>query len=699
MNGLEAASEKKQNVFDKTMILCRHVIVTVVLSILLILIVAGTSENIHSQMLKLGAHLWQDYFVMRGARPDASCDPNPDIEARLDQLELEFEQENADFDLFSSEFDRETARESLLGQVRVCQKKHQDQATYDASFTPAVELFRTLEHTFADIALFSIAYQKLFLIMLLLLTTIIGTAKREYVAFRGIRTVLDHYVSNAVQIITYFGLGYSTYEYYVGSLASGTKMLYPETMIMLMAGCFTLTAICVRHLFHIEGLRPGGKFHHALLSVPIHSYMLLAAILHFVLNEQHLPGVAIYFTQVFQLANLHLAVGLYVLAGMLLKETLVGAKTFDVFRPWKLPPEFLAFVAILLLGYPTAYTGASGIIIIAVGAVVYQEMRRVGTRRQLSLAVTAMTGSGVVLRPCLLVVGVAIMNKEVVTDELYHWGFYVFMLSMLVFLFYAVITRRDPFQMAPVREALPESLSMMKPIMPYVLIMGGLMLFYGLVLDTYLDEFNAPVVLPVIFIAIIIFERHFSKDFHGRIDDNVVKAQPTVTRALSTSVHDASIQIGALLMLQASSFCVGGIIEREGAVLGLPEVFADPFMAMCFMLVMLVLIGMVMDPFGALILVTGTIAPIAYASGIHPVHFWMTALMAFELGYVTPPVALNHLLARQVVGDKEVELAHEETKTDGSNFYYRNERYLLPVLVQGTTLLLVAFGPIVYNLL
>ncbi|KZY85431.1 hypothetical protein A3741_27855 [Oleiphilus sp. HI0069] len=104
------------------------------------------------------------------------------------------------------------------------------------------------------------------------------------------------------------------------------------------------------------------------------------------------------------------------------------------------------------------------------------------------------------------------------------------------------------------------------------------------------------------------------------------------------------------------------------------------------------MIGMVMDPFGALILVTGTIAPVAYAAGINPIHFWMTCLMAFELGYLSPPVSLNHLLTRQVVGDEEVSLALKE----GDSFYYRHERLLLPLMVMGTTLILVAFVPLAF---
>jgi len=64
--------------------------------------------------------------------------------------------------------------------------------------------------------------------------------------------------------------------------------------------------------------------------------------------------------------------------------------------------------------------------------------------------------------------------------------------------------------------------------------------------------------------------------------------------------------------------------------------------------------------------------------------------MAFELGYLSPPVSLNHLLTRQVVGDDEVILALQE----GDNFYYRHERILLPLMVMGTTLLIVAFVPL-----
>ena len=138
------------------------------------------------------------------------------------------------------------------------------------------------------------------------------------------------------------------------------------------------------------------------------------------------------------------------------------------------------------------------------------------------------------------------------------------------------------------------------------------------------------------------------------------------------------------------SICLGGIVERAELMALVPATFGSVWLAMSLLVVVLVIIGMTMDPYGAVILVSATIASVAYTNGIDPVHFWMVVLVAFELGYLTPPVALNHLLTRQVVGAEEARLADAE----GDTFWRRHERILLPVCVMATALLIVAFVPL-----
>ena len=140
------------------------------------------------------------------------------------------------------------------------------------------------------------------------------------------------------------------------------------------------------------------------------------------------------------------------------------------------------------------------------------------------------------------------------------------------------------------------------------------------------------------------------------------------------------------------SVSLGGVIERAELMSYFPLMFDSVWMAMIALMLVLVVIGMIMDPYGAVILVSATIAGIAYKNGINPVHYWMVTLVAFELGYLSPPVALNHLLTRQVVGEEEFRLAAEETKDQ--NFWYRYERILLPLVTMAIALVLVAFVPL-----
>src|SRR5690606_12429182 len=123
------------------------------------------------------------------------------------------------------------------------------------------------------------------------------------------------------------------------------------------------------------------------------------------LVEKHLPGLAILLNQLTNLSNIFINIGLYVFVGMTLKHTRLPALCFDLLRPWQLAPAALAVMVIFATAWPTTFTGASGIFILAVGGVISDEMRRAGSERSLAMATTAMSGSlGVVLNPCLLVV-------------------------------------------------------------------------------------------------------------------------------------------------------------------------------------------------------------------------------------------------------------------------------------------------------
>jgi TRAP-type C4-dicarboxylate transport system permease large subunit len=388
---------------------------------------------------------------------------------------------------------------------------------------------------------------------------------------------------------------------------------------------------------------------------------------------------------------------------MLLKRTQLAQVVFNLFRPFKLPPEILSVAVVALAAIPTAYTGASGIFVIAVGGLIYSELRRAGARRQLALAATAMSGSlGVVLRPCLLVVIIAALNNEVTTDQLFGWGVKVFFLTTLLFAGMAMLTSQNSLKVQLSDDTWPEFKKALLPLIPYVFIIGITLILYAVLLNAYLDEFSAPIILPVLLLVILVYERaiqekgilareNMNVDYiEGRVEkglDDLVAGRDSLEKTIREATTETTGHIGALLMLMGLSVSIGGVVERAELMMMVPTTFDSIWLAMGLLVAILVVIGMVMDPYGAVILVSATIATIAYDSGIHPVHFWMVTLVAFELGYLSPPVALNHLLTRQVVGEEEVALARQE----GHNFWYRHEKILLPLVTMGIALMLVAF--------
>jgi len=166
-----------------------------------------------------------------------------------------------------------------------------------------------------------------------------------------------------------------------------------------------------------------------------------------------------------------------------------------------------------------------------------------------------------------------------------------------------------------------------------------------------------------------------------------------VESAIRVATNETVGHLGGYMFLILLSQAIGGVIERSGIVGLAPEQFSSPAMCMLFLTTALVFLGMFMEPLGAIFLVSGTLAPMAYHNGIDPVHFWVMVLMSFEVGYLMPPVALNQLLARQVVGDRLIDEADKEVAH--LSFYRRYERWVLPNAVMTIGLIIVAYAPLV----
>ncbi len=569
-----------------------------------------------------------------------------------------------------------------------CATKHAEYEEKTTRISGNVKTFRAFETAVSDFARFP--YWKHLLSLVLLLGGFATTVRREHIALREPENPLEHRITQVLQLVVHLAMVYSSLEDWRVAQADSAKVEHGGLPLLWVAGFGVLALV---NLFHLVKLPRGlDKEFSAVrlgMAIPLYVYMGLVGIGYFLVLEGHTSGQAIYFHKFVQHPAVYIGIGLYIWAGMMLGETRLANRAFGLLTPWKLPPAILAWLVVVLAALPTAYSGASGIFVIAAGAVVFEQLRKAGASRRLALSATAMSGSlGVVLRPCLVVVLVAILNKQVTTDELFSRGFQVFLLTASLYLIAMLVRNRDGFSLAPASEAMPKVITAVKKVLPYVLIAAGVLVFFAVVMALEVSEHTAAFMLPAILIAFVIYDTRISKpDEDETPREDPGKTLPALTRAtLESSGH-----IGALLMLMAGSVGLGGVVERAELMSLVPPDLGSPMTTMAILVVAMVFVGMTMDALGAVVLVSVTIAPLAYNNGIAPVHFWMMVLCAFELGYLTPPVAINHLLARQVIGP---EARVEEMPIEGGSWWANNEHLWLPMVVMGTALILVAFVPL-----
>jgi len=684
----------------------RYVASIPMLAILILTLLAATGETLHSRLLQIGGETWPDYFKLRliDYIQEPSCEPIQDIESLVDR-EVAKRQTAADDDVFGDVFGGEVSRDSVRDSIEA-RLSHcdQDWDQYNRLMEDVdwkVRLFASVEVGLSKAVTLVTGNRRVLLGLMLLFCAAAATMRRLHIALRPVETRMDEFATSVSQVMANGILLLSAFLYRqqeFAAAANGMEIAHLFMHNIWVAGFGFLTAVSIFNLFRpSSNLAAGGTPLRALLSVPLYCWMTFATFIQFsAFGFYH--GIAVYLNMLAEMSTLFLNIGLYVWVGMLLARTHLPQLIFNVVRVWRLPPKWLGVVVLALTAYPTAYSGASGIFILAAGMALYREMRRAGASEQMSLAVTAIAGSmGTMLRPCLLVVIVATLNNSVTTDELFDAGLKVLLVTLSLYTVYVfLIGGKQEGSIAPLREAIPGTFRALVPVLPYIAIFAIVILLWQILLNRGMDEFSAPAILPMIMLLIVAYERLIKKSRDPEEVDpstNLSGAIPPKGFGASAlrATDESTALIGALLMLMALSVSTGGLVERSGLLELFPETFSSALTTVTLLVGMLIFVGMIMDPYGAAILVNATLAPIAMQNGIEPIHFWVMTLLAFEMGYLTPPVALNHLLTRQIVG------APTSWESLHGTFWQRNFRIIFPLIVMGTALLLVAYVPLYYQ--
>lgn len=362
----------------------------------------------------------------------------------------------------------------------------------------------------------------------------------------------------------------------------------------------------------------------AILGAPLFAVIATSAMFGFARDETDLMVMAI---EILGLAELPFltAIPLFTFAGYLLSESNAPKRLVRMtgaMLGWM--PAGLAVIALATCAFFTAFTGASGVTIIALGALLYPALQQDGYPDKFNLGLITASGSlGLLFAPSLPLILYGVVS-EVSIDSLFLAGILPGILMIVMLSGYSMWINRSNTTMikkfsgrelaAAVREAMWEI-----PL-PFV-VLGGIYSGYFAV-----SEAAAITALYVFIVEVVILREIRFSDMPRIIRSSMVLVGGILI-ILSVSLASTNYMINAGIPQMLLEW-VSNLVTSQMSFL---------FLLLGFLLVL----GAILDIFSAIVLVVPLILPIAAGYDVHPVHLGIVFLAAMELGYLTPPVGLN----------------------------------------------------------
>lgn len=307
-------------------------------------------------------------------------------------------------------------------------------------------------------------------------------------------------------------------------------------------------------------------------------------------------------------------------------------KLFNALFGWL--PGGLAMAAIVSCAFFTAFTGASGVTIIALGGLLYPMFMQANYPERFSLGLLTSSGSlGLLFPPSLAILLYGIVSGTNI-DELFLAGLVpglILLILLSAYSFKSSLQWKIPthdFSFKKLRKASRESIW---DIFLPILVMSGI--FGGIVTVT---EAAAVTAAYALFIECVIYkEIRFIKD-------------------LPDILIDTAKLVGSILIILGVAMGLTNLLidtQLPSRLLGFIESHISSQLHFLLLLnLFLLVIGAMMDIFSAIVVVVPLIMPLALRYQIDPVHLGIIFLANLEIGYMTPPVGINLFIASQRFG-------------------------------------------------
>ena len=373
----------------------------------------------------------------------------------------------------------------------------------------------------------------------------------------------------------------------------------------------------------------------ALMGTPL--FVVIAAASLLGLWWQEIP-LAVMAVEIYRITDtpMLLVLPLFTLAGYLIAESRSPDRLVALTRAflgWM--PAGLPIIALVTCTFFTAITGASGVTIVAIGALLYPALKKAGYTGRFSLGLVTASGSlGLLLVPSmpLILYGILVQQMNIgpafELTQLFVAGVLPLLLMVVLLALWTLwSTRSQPVERQPFRWATARAaLAAAKWELPLpLLVIGGI---YGGWFA--ISEVAAIAALYTLVVQV------------GLYREIPLRAVPGI-------MIKASVIIGEIIVILAVSLALTNVlVDAEVPALvfeSIRETITSKYMFLLLLNILLLVLGAFLDIFAATVVMVPLILPVALSYGIHPVHLGIIFLSNMQIGYFTPPVGMNLFIA------------------------------------------------------
>ncbi|MEQ1592286.1 MAG: TRAP transporter large permease subunit [Thiobacillaceae bacterium] len=327
-----------------------------------------------------------------------------------------------------------------------------------------------------------------------------------------------------------------------------------------------------------------------------------------------------------------LAIPLFTFAGVVLSHGGAPRRLVQVFTALVgRMPGGLAVVTLTSCAFFTAFSGASGVTILALGGLLHGMLLREAYPEKFSLGLVTSAGSIGLLLPPSLVILVYGVIAQVSIEKLFLAGLVPTLLLLVMLSLYsmrigrATHARRTVYDSDQIKQALREGI--WDVFLPVGIISG--------LLSGWLTVAEAATVTAT---YAVVLETLIHRTLHTR-------------RHLIEVVRETAVLVGSILIILCAAMGLTNLLIDAQIPMHLLETLEQhihsPLQFLLLLNVFLLMVGAMMDIFSAIVVVVPLLLPLAQRFGVDPIHLGILVLANLEIGYLTPPVGINLFLSCQ----------------------------------------------------